>query len=117
MQLGLNDLHDALGGNGLDGVLETRKGVDVVRRQQVGSRAQQLAELDEARPELLQGAGELGAMVVLVRVVVVGVQAVWQGKLVQISVVVMAHAELGRNVVELVLAQHAEDLEVAFGML
>ena len=65
VELRLNDLHDALGGNGLNGVLEARQSMDVVRRQEVRARAEQLAELDEARPELLEGAGELGAVVVL----------------------------------------------------
>ena len=66
LQLGLDDLHDAFGRHRLDGVLQSRQGVDVVRRQQVRPRAQQLAELDEARPELFERAGQLGAVVVVV---------------------------------------------------
>ena len=39
--------------------------MDVVRWQQVRPRAQQLSQLDEARSELFEGAGELCAVVVL----------------------------------------------------
>ena len=49
-------------------------------------------------------------------VVVIVVQTVGRWQLVQVVVVVMAHAELGHDVMQLVLAQDAEDLEVAFGM-
>ena len=65
-QLCLDDLDDALRGDGLDGVLQARQRMDVVRWQQVGPRAQQLSQLDEAWPELFEGAGELSAVVVLV---------------------------------------------------
>ena len=60
VQLGLDDLDDAFGRHRLDRVLESREGVDVVGRQQVGPRAEQLAELDEARARALRARWRAG---------------------------------------------------------
>src|SRR5215471_5371979 len=113
MQLRLDDLHDALGRHRLDGVLQTRKRADVLGRQQVRPRAQQLPELDKAWPELLERARQLDPMIFFVLVDI----AVRRWELFEIVVMVVAHAQLGDDVVELVLAQYAEDLQVALRML
>jgi len=58
-QLGRDDLLDLLEGEGLDGVLKPRERLQVGRRQEVGARREKLSDLDQARPEPLEVAGEL----------------------------------------------------------
>jgi hypothetical protein len=58
-ELGVHDPLDVLEGERLDLVLEAGEGGEIGRRQHVGPRGEQLAQLHERRPELLQVVSEL----------------------------------------------------------
>src|SRR5262249_32209854 len=61
--------------------------------------------------ELFERAGKLQAMLVVVDV------AIERRQVLEVRVVVMAHAQLGDDVVQLVLAEDLEDLDVPLGVM
>ena len=108
-QLALDYLDDLLARHRSDRVLQAGERLDVGGGQEVGAGAEELAELDEDRPQLLQRAGQLlGPGVVLLMAV--------ERQVLVVALVPVA-PQLADDLLQLILPQDAEDLRVALGVV
>lgn len=103
-------------------ILQARKGGNIVGGHEIGPGAEQLPQLDEARPQLFQRACQLLCVVFMLvqvfqlhqRLSIGAALAVMAIMVVILILVAVRHAKLGSDMMQLILAKNAKNLKVAF---